>query len=106
MTKPDSFPEVVGSSHSEEKRAILARAVGKTIASVEYGSVDLSPDKPRSEAAIIHFADGSSVALVASLNDGGVTDGRSVEVGDVKVDLTVIWGGGNEWGAFDEVIGL
>lgn len=104
---PDSsrFPIIVNPPVPPDKALELTKAIGKTIASVEFGQEEPISGGHGSEAVAIYFTDGTSMAIVTGSNAGSSID-ILTKADDVAVALTVVWKGDSEWKEFDEVIGM
>ncbi|MCC6191708.1 MAG: hypothetical protein IT318_21985 [Anaerolineales bacterium] len=86
------FPKLSGPPRPEYKLAELKAAEGKTIASVEFGEVASHPDVHESEAIIVHFTDGSSLAIDIGSNVSNLLDDyEGLKPNDVHTDLRVFW---------------
>lgn len=67
-------------------------AVGKTIERVEFGAVMPHPDLHLSDAMILHFTDGSAMAVRVSTNVGNLRlDFEGFEPNEVHTTLEVVW---------------
>ncbi len=86
------FPKFVGPPRPEFKEAELRRTVGKIIQSVEFGEVENHPDVHQSEGIVIHFTDGTSMAIVVGSNAMNLAqDFKGFDPQDVHTDLMVFW---------------
>ena len=82
------FPEFAGPPTPAFKLGELEKAVGKTIGSVEIGEVKpRSGQEHRSEAIVLHFTDGSSLALRAGCNARNL----GVTAAEFHTDLVPTW---------------
>jgi hypothetical protein len=86
------FPKFIGPPRPEFKLGEIMGAVGKTIESVKFGEEPTYPGKHQSEGIVIHFADGSAMAIVVGSNAMNLSsqfEGLNPE--DVSTDLVVLW---------------
>ncbi|MGE0682808.1 MAG: hypothetical protein AB7P69_18140 [Candidatus Binatia bacterium] len=87
-----TFPKFRGPPLPEIKRTELQRAIGKTIQSVEFGEVDTPLGAHQSEAIILHFKDGSSMAIRVGSNAINLADKfPELKPEDVYTDLMIFW---------------
>ena len=87
-----SFPKLSGPPRPEFKPAELKKAEGKTIDRIEFGEVESYPELHESEAMIIHFTDGSALAIHIGSNAGNLTqDLENFRPQDMHTDLMVTW---------------
>lgn len=91
MSDSDRFPVIVRPPEPEEKAAELTKAVGKTVASVEFGKEQLSSGRHQGEAMIIYFTDGSSAAIMTGCNVNDFADKSAIKADEVSIDLSVVW---------------
>ena len=86
------FPKFVGPPQPEFKLEKIKRAEGKTIESIDFGVEPIHPDKHQSEGIVIHFVDGSSMAIVVGSNAMNLsTQFKGLKPEDVSTDLMIIW---------------
>jgi hypothetical protein len=86
------FPQFVGPPRPAFKLSEIKRAEGKTIETVGFGEEPIRPGKHQSEGIVIHFTDGSSMAIVVGSNAMNLSvqfEGLKPE--DVSTDLVVFW---------------
>lgn len=88
-----TFPKFSGPPRPEEvKLPVLQQAEGKTIQSVEFGEVETLPEVHQSEAIILHFTDGSAMAIRVGSNAGNLSGKfQGLKPEDFSTDLMVSW---------------
>jgi hypothetical protein len=70
----------------------LMKAVGKTISAIEYGHQITHPDVHQAEAVVVHFSDGTSMAIIIGSNASNVAsqyDG--LKSSDFSADFMFFW---------------
>ncbi len=88
----DQGPDIVGPPMPEHKAQDLEKAVGKTIAAVEFGVQSSLPEwKHESEAIVLHFTDGTALAMLVGSNANNLSVAYDLDPGDVHTDLMPIW---------------
>jgi hypothetical protein len=86
------FPKFAGPPRPEFKLEKIKRAEGKTIESIDFGEEPFCPGKHQSEGIVIHFVDGSSMAVVVGSNAMNLsTQFEGLKPEDMSTDLVVIW---------------
>jgi hypothetical protein len=89
MTK--LFPKFIGPPHPEFKLEELKKAKGKMIQSVEFGEVE-NPGIHQREEIVMHFTDGSSMAILVGSNALNLTDRfPDMKPEDMSTDLMIFW---------------
>ncbi len=90
--EPNQAPEIVGPPKPEHKEGRIQEAVGKTISAVEYGVESSLPElKHEGEAIVLHFTDGTALAIVVSSNAKNLSGFYDLDPGDVHTALMPIW---------------
>ena len=95
MTQSDSFPQIAGPPRTEEGASALAKAVGKTVGSVEFGVQHSGTQGD--EAIILHFTDETSLAIVARPPSAAGVD---------ETALALVWRGEEEREAYDDSLAM
>ncbi len=86
------LPEISGPPRPEFKLAEVKKAEGKTVKCVEFGAPELPEDVGPSEAIILHFTDGSAMALTVGSNAGDLAfEHEGMSAGDLSTDIMVFW---------------
>lgn len=81
------FPQFIGPPRPESKLNDLRQAQGKTIQDVEFGEVE-----GNSESMVLHFADGTSLAIEVGSNARELAlDLEGLDAKDFETDLMVFW---------------
>ena len=81
------FPKFIGPPRPDSKLADLQQARSKTVRDVEFGETE-----NHSEAIVLHFTDGSSIAIQVGSNAGDLaTDFEGLRTEDFETDLMVFW---------------
>lgn len=81
------FPKFIGPPRPESKLVDLQQARSKIVRDVEFGETE-----NHSEAIVLHFTDGSSMAIQVGSNAGDLaTDFEGLRVEDFETDLMVFW---------------
>lgn len=108
MPHSSRFPVIVGPPEPKDKAEALTKAIGKTIASVEFGKEQPSSERHQAEAMILYFTDGSSMAIVTGSNASDHVDKTLTKADDVETNLDVLWKteDESEREAFDDVMGM
>jgi hypothetical protein len=85
------FPKFIGPPRPEFKLDELKKAEGKSIQSVEFGEVKRH-GAHQSEEMILHFSDGSSMAILVGSNVGNLAHiFKDMNPEDFRTDLMVFW---------------
>lgn len=85
------FPKFIGPPRPEFKLEELKKAEGKCIQSVEFGEVERH-GAHQSEEMILHFSDGSSMAILVGSNVGNLAHKfKDMNPEDFHTDLMVFW---------------
>ncbi len=86
-------PRIVGPPNPERKAAELERAVGKSVAAVEYGVVEGLPGwVHEGEAMVLHFTDGSALSIEIGSNAKNLShEHEGLNPEDVHAALIPIW---------------
>lgn len=88
----EQHPQIVGPPMPEHKAQDLEKAVGKTIAAVEFGVESSLPEwKHEGEAMVLHFTDGTALAVLVGSNAKNLSGVYDLDPGDVHTDLMPIW---------------
>lgn len=91
-SESDRGPEIVGPPMPEHKAQDLEKAVGKTIAAVEFGVESPLPEwRHESEAMVLHFTDGTALSILVGSNAKNLSYDYSLSPEDVHTDLMPIW---------------
>jgi len=86
------FPKFSGPPSTASTLPDLQQAVGKTVSSVEFGTKEEHPWVHRSDAAILHFTDGSSLSLMVGSNALNIaSDHEGLQPTDFCTDMLVFW---------------
>lgn len=86
----EMFPKLVGSVPANSTLHTILRAEGKTIQKIDYGIVEPRPEVHLSEAIIIHFTDGTSLAIKIGSNAYNLSD-EKLQPNDFHTDLIAFW---------------
>jgi len=89
-------PEIVGPALVPEKVLEIRDAIGKTIASIEFGVVaNPYPDwVHEGEALVLHFTDGTALSIEIGSNIRNLADANKygdLKPGDLHTDLITMW---------------
>ena len=86
-------PKIVGPPMPEHKAEELSKAVGKTIAAVEYGVVEGLPNwVHEGEAIVLHFTDGTALSIEIGSNAKNLSyEHPGLKPEDVHTDLMPMW---------------
>ncbi|MDO8472273.1 MAG: hypothetical protein Q7T05_00480, partial [Dehalococcoidia bacterium] len=86
------FPKFTGPPRPADKLAELKRAEGKTIESVDFGEEAVVPGSHQAEAIVIHFTDGSGMAIRVGSNAETLSARfEDLKPEDFSTDLIIIW---------------
>ncbi|MFZ2801552.1 MAG: hypothetical protein WAZ30_15125 [Syntrophorhabdus sp.] len=87
-----SFPRIVGPPQPESKIGELERVKGKTIKSVELGEEEKHPGTHQSELMILHFTDGTSMAIQIGSNARNLADRfEGMDTREFSTDFIILW---------------
>jgi hypothetical protein len=84
------LPEIVAPPQPNYSICQLPRIVGKTVASVEFGSQRQHPRVHQSEAMILHFTDGSTLGIHTGSNAGNLAR-EGLTPDEFHVDFMLQW---------------
>ncbi len=85
------WPKIVGPPQPQFKLNTLRQVEGKTIEKVEFGAEQSHPDKHESEAIVLHFTDGSAIAIQVGSNVWNLaSDREDLSPSDFSTDLMVM----------------
>ena len=88
-----SFPKLIGPPRPEYKLQEMKKVEGKTIERVEFGEEEPNPEVHQSEAIVLHFSDGTAMAIRVGSNAVNLKDyKRKLKPIDFSTDLTGILG--------------
>ena len=89
----DQNPTIVGPPRPDLKTERIEKAVGKTIAAVEYGAEASLPEwKHEGEAMVLHFTDGTALSIEIGSNAKNLGSKHpGLKPGDVHTDLVPMW---------------
>lgn len=86
------FPQFVGPPRPEFKLDKIKQAEGKTIELIEFGEEPVCSDKHQSEGIVVHFTDGSALAIVVGSNATNLSwKFEDLRPEEVHTDLVVVW---------------
>jgi hypothetical protein len=87
-----SFPKIVNPPQPESKMDDLRNAEGKTIHSVEFGEEESHKNAHSGELIIIHFTDGTSMAIQTGSNAFILANKfKGLNPEDFQTDLVILW---------------
>jgi hypothetical protein len=88
----DENPKIVVSPRND-KTERLEKAVGKTIAGIEYGAEASLPEwKHEGEAMVLHFTDGTALSIEIGSNAKNLESRHpGLRPGDIHTDLVPMW---------------
>ena len=86
------FPEIIGKPRPNFKLKEIKKAEGKTIKLIEFGEEEDYGNKHLAEAIVIHFSDGTSMAIRVGSNACNLSSiYEELNPNDVSTDLVVFW---------------
>jgi hypothetical protein len=89
------FPKLVGPPRPELKAVELQKAVGKQITRIEFGEQENTAGIHQAEAIVLHFSDGSAMAILVGSNACNLADEiPELKASDFSTDLMVFWAPG------------
>jgi hypothetical protein len=88
----DEAPTLVGPPEPQDKMGTIQHAVGKTIASVEFGRVEPREKVHDTEAIVLHFTDGTALSIEVGSNASNLSgEDSGLSPRDFSTDLMVFW---------------
>jgi len=88
----DALPTISGPPEPQFKLGEAKQAEGKTVQRVDFGSQELPQEVGPSEALVLHFTDGSALALTIGSNASNLAiQHEGLSVSDFCTDMMVQW---------------
>ena len=83
--------KIIGPPTPEHKLQTILEAVGKTVATVEYGEVESSGGVHEAEGVVFHFTDGTAHSIEIDSNARAFSASRDLTPPDVHTALMPSW---------------
>jgi hypothetical protein len=84
-------PKIIGPPNPQNKQQTILKAVGKTVAAIEYGEVESRRGMHAAEAVVFHFSDGTALSIEIGSNARDLSASRDLTPPDVHTDLRPFW---------------
>ena len=93
VVESDKEPKIIGPPNPDLKADRLKKAVGKTIAAVEYGIVEGDPGwVHEGEAIVLHFTDNTALSIEIGSNAKNLSvEHPNLKPEDIHTDLIPMW---------------